>query len=121
VPNDLEVEILKLLLKPPHGTDISIRQIAKKLHRPSSHIFYYLKRMTEKGILTKEESGGRGYYKPQAMFGREVEATQNMLLRICASARVCDNVESLDLVDEKLANCIVMFLKLHGLQCPRKV
>lgn len=106
MPNDLEVDILKILLKPPHREDISIRQIAKKLRRPSSHIFYYLKKMTRDGILTKEESGERGYYKLQPIFGCEVETTIKML------STIANNIN--EATDEKLANCITIFIKLYG-------
>lgn len=104
MPNDLEVDILKTLLK--HREDISIRQLAKKLGRPSSHVFYYLKKMAQNGILTKEESGTRGYYKPQPIFGRDVETTIKML------SNIANNID--EATDEKLANCIAIFIKLHG-------
>lgn len=106
VKTDLEVEILKLLLKKPYGTYISIRQIGKKLNRPSSHIHYYLKKMHTQGVLTREEEGDRVSYKPQAIFGRDVEATFELLSKISV------NIDEAD--DSKLACCISLFLKLHG-------
>lgn len=105
VKSDLEVEILKILLKKPHGTDISIRQIGKKLNRPSSHIHYYLKKMHEQGVVTKEEEGDRVSYKPQAIFGRDIETTFKLLSQISV------NVD--EATDNKLARCISLFLKLH--------
>lgn len=109
---NLEVEILKILLSKPHRTDISVRQIAKKLDRPSSHVFYYLKKMTEQGILTKEEVGDKGYYKPQAIFGRDVNRTMKLL------DEVAENIE--DSTDEAVTNCIRLFLKLWRNEwCPK--
>lgn len=103
---NLEVEILKILLKKPYGTDISIRQIGKKLNRPSSHIHYYLKKMHTQGVLTREEEGDRVSYKPQAIFGRDVESTFELL------SKISSNVD--EATDSKLASCISLFLKLHG-------
>ena len=106
VKADLKVEILKILLKKPHGTDISIRQIGKKLNRPSSHIHYYLKKMHEQGVLTREEEGDKVIYKPQAIFGRDIKVTFKLL------SQISSNID--DATDSKLANCISLFLKLHS-------
>ena len=105
VKADLEVEILKILLSKPHKTYISIRQIGKKLNRPSSHIHYYLKKMHNQGILTKEEEDDKISYKPQAIFGRNIETTFGLLSQISV------NID--EATDSKLANCISLFLKLH--------
>lgn len=102
---NLEIEILKILLMKPHRTDISIRDIAKKLDRPPSHIFYYLKKMCREGILTKEEAGDKGYYKPQPIFGRDVQKTLECL-RI-----ISDQLE--EPTDSKLSNCLRVFLELN--------
>ena len=101
---NLEVEILKILLAPPHGEDVSIRQIAKKLGRPSSHIFYYLKKMHQQGILTKEEVGDKGFYKPQPIFGREIKQTLYCLRMLAGDIR--------EPTGEKVANCIRVFLQM---------
>lgn len=103
--SDLDVEILKILLAPPHGEDISIRQIAKKLNRPSSHIFYYLKKMHQQGILTKEEVGDKGFYKPQPIFGREIEHTLHYLKMLSKEIQYPTG--------EKIANCVRVFLQMN--------
>ena len=106
-PN-LEVEILKILLMPPHGEDISVRDIAKKLDRPASHIFYYLKKMHRQGVLTKEEAGDKGYYKPQPIFGRNIEQT------LACLTIIEDELE--DPTPTKLSNCLRLFLQLNPLK-----
>ena len=103
--SNLEVDILKILLSPPYEEDISVRQIAKKLNRPSSHIFYYLKKMHRQGILTKEEVGDRGFYKPQPIFGCDIEQTLHCLKMLA--------VDIQEPTGEKVANCIRVFLKIN--------
>lgn len=103
---NLEVEILKILLRKPHGTYISMRQIGKKLNRPPGHIYYYMKKMHEQGVLTKEEEGDRTVYKPQSIFGQDIDATFELLSKISVSID--------EATDSKLASCISLFLKLHA-------
>lgn len=104
--SNLEVEILKILLSPPYGDDISVRQIAKKLGRPSSHIFYYLKKMHRQGILTKEEVGDKGFYKPQAILGRDIKQTLKLLRLIAEDIQ--------EPTGEKVANCLRVFLQMNN-------
>jgi len=105
--SDLEVEILKILLSPPLEEDTSVRKIAKKLNRPVSHIFYYLKKMTKQGILIKEEYvRGSGCYTPNDIFADNIEATKTMLRKIA------EGIE--DSSEDKLADSIRLFLKIYG-------
>ena len=102
----LEIKILKLLLSPPHEEDTSVRKIAKKLNRPASHIFYYLKKMHKEGILIKEEfARGSGYYVPNDIFISNIENTKGLL------EKIAEGIE--DSSEEKLANCIRAFLKIN--------
>ena len=79
----LELDILKILLAPPYEEDTSVRKIAKKLDRPVSHVFYYLKKMHKQGVLIKEEYvRGSGCYTPNAIFTDNVEATKDLLRKI---------------------------------------
>ena len=110
--DNFRVRILKILLERPHGTDVSIREIAKRLDTTSSHVFYYLKKMLEEGILTKEMEGKKGFYKPQPIFGRNVDETLNMVCRLCR------NIE--DPSCAKLSNCIRVLLELKE-WCPKKL
>ena len=104
--SDLEVEILKILLSPPLEEDTSVRKIAKKLNRPASHIFYYLKKMTKQGILIKEEYvRGSGCYTPNAIFVDNIESTKTMLRKIS------EGIE--DSSEDKLADSIRLFLKIY--------
>jgi len=106
--SDLEVEILKILLSPPLEEDTSVRKIAKKLNRPVSHIFYYLKKMHNQGILMKEEYvRGSGLYTPNDIFVDNIEATKTVLRKIA------EGIE--DQSEDKLANSIRLFLKIYGL------
>jgi len=105
----LEVEILKILLSPPFEEDTSVRKIAKKLNRPASHIFYYLKKMHKQGILIKEEfARGSGYYIPNAIFDENIEVTKEMLRKIA------EGIE--DSTEDKIANCLRVFLKMNTLE-----
>ena len=105
--SDLEVEILKILLSPPLEEDTSVRNIAKKLDRPVSHIFYYLKKMHQQGILIKEEYvRGSGLYTPNDIFADNIEATKTVLRKIA------EGIE--DSSEDKLANSIRLFLKIYG-------
>ena len=106
--NKLEIDIIKILLSPPYEEDTSVRKIAKKLNRPVSHIFYYLKKMHKEGILVKEEYvRGSGCYTPHAIFVDNVEETKALL------RKVAEGIE--DSSEEKLANCIRLFLNFNKL------
>jgi len=104
---DLEIEILKILLTPPYEYDVSVRQIAKKLDRPVSHIHYYLKKMTAQGILIREGTRESGLYMPQKIFDCNVETTKKHLRKIAEEIETPTNI--------KLANCIRLFLELNSL------
>ena len=106
--SDLEVEILKILLTPPFEEDTSVRKIAKKLDRPVSHIFYYLKKMHQQGILIKEEYvRGSGLYTPNDIFSCNIEATKTMLRKIAKGIE--------DSSEDNITNSIRLFLKIYGL------
>ena len=104
----LELDILRILLSPPYEEDTSVRKIAKKLNRPVSHIFYYLKKMHRQGILIKEEYvRGSGCYTPNAIFTDNIDVTKGLLRKIS------EGIENTS--DDKLANCIRLFLKFNKL------
>ena len=106
--SNLEVEILKILLSPPFEEDTSVRKIAKKLDRPVSHIFFYLKKMHKQGILIKEEYvRGSGLYTPNDIFVDNIESTKTLLRKIAKGIE--------DSSEDKLANSIRLFLKIYGL------
>ncbi len=95
---------MQLLLEP--AEDLSVREIARKLDRPSGHVFYHLKKLHEMGILTREEIDDRVYYTPQAIFTEEIEGVLETLMEL--SDLIDDSNES------KIANCITMFLKCYN-------
>ena len=101
--DDIRLQIMRLLLDT--GEDLSVREIARRLDRPSGHVFYHLKRLYEMGILTREEYGDRVYYSPQAIFIGEIDNVRETLMELS------------DLIDDpnetKIANCVTMFLKCY--------
>jgi len=102
--DNIRLQIMRLLLDT--GEDISVREIARQLDRPSGHVFYHLKRLHEMGILTKEEIDDRVYYTPQAIFTEEVDSVLETLMELS------------DLIDDpnetKIANCVTMFLECYN-------
>lgn len=102
--NNLRLQIMKLLLNP--GEDLSVREIARRLDRPSGHVFYHLKKLHERGILTKEEIDDRVYYTPQAIFTEKIDEVLETLREL--SELIDDSNEI------KIANCVTMFLKIHN-------
>lgn len=100
---DLKLQIMRLLLDT--GEDLSVREIARRLGRPSGHIFYHLKRLHEMGILKRETVEDRVYYTPQKIFTEEIDNVLDTLLELS------DLIDELDYV--KLSNCIAMFLKCY--------
>ena len=102
--DNIRLQIMRLLLDT--GEDLSVREIARQLDRPSGHVFYHLKRLHEMGILTKEEIGDRVYYTPQAIFTEKVDSVLETLMELS------------DLIDDpdetKIANCITMFLECYN-------
>ncbi len=92
---------MQLLLEP--AEDLSGREIARRLDRPSGHIFYHIKKLHEMGILVKEEIEDRVYYTPQAIFTDEIDAVLETLMDL--SGLIEDSNEA------KIANCVTMFLK----------
>ena len=101
--DDIRLQIMRLLLDT--GEDLSVREIARRLDRPSGHVFYHLKKLHEMGILKKEEIEDRVYYTPQAIFTEEIDKVLETLMELS------------DLIDDpneaKIANCITMFLKCY--------
>ncbi len=102
--NNLRLQIMKLLLEP--AEDLSVREIARRLDRPSGHVFYHLKKLHEMGILTREEVEDRVYYTPQAIFTEEIDAVLENLLNL--SELIEDSNEI------KIANCVTMFLRCYN-------
>ena len=102
--DNIRLQIMRLLLDT--GEDLSVREIARQLDRPSGHVFYHLKRLHEMGILTKEEIGDRVYYTPQAIFTEKVDSVLETLMELS------------DLIDDpnetKIANCVTMFLECYN-------
>ena len=87
------------------GEDISVREIARRLDRPSGHVFYHLKRLHEMGVLTREEEEDRVYYTPQVIFTGEIDNVLYTLMEL--SDLICEPDE------KKIANCVTMFLKCY--------
>jgi len=102
--NGIRLQIMRLLLDT--GEDISVREIARRLDRPSGHVFYHLKRLHEMGVLTREEIDDRVYYTPQAIFTDEIDNVLEALLKL--SELIDDPNET------KIANCITLFLKCYN-------
>jgi len=100
---DIRLQIMRLLLNT--GEDLSVREISRRLDRPSGHVFYHLKRLNEMGILRKEENEARVYYTPQEIFTEDIEDVLETLMELS------------DLIDDpneaKIANCVTMFLKCY--------
>lgn len=102
--DNFRVRILQILLGQPHGTDVSMREIAKRLDITSSHVHYYMAKMWQEGILTKEMEGDKGFYKPQAIFFSNVEETLRLL------SIIAEDVE--DATGENVSNCIRALVQL---------
>jgi len=101
--DNIRLQIMRLLLDT--GEDLSVREIARRLDRPSGHVFYHLKRLHEMGILTKEEIKDKVYYTPQAIFTEEIDKVLETLMELS------DLIE--DPNESKIANCVTMFLKCY--------
>ncbi len=102
--DDIRLQIMRLLLDT--GEDLAVREIARRLDRPSGHVFYHLKRLHEMGILTREEVEDRVYYAPQAIFTEDVDNVLDALMEL--SELINDPSE------KKIANCITMFLECYN-------
>ncbi len=101
--DDIRLQIMRLLLD--EGEDLAGREIARRLDRPSGHIFYHIKKLHEMGILTKEVVEDRVYYTPQAIFTGKIEDVLETLMELS------DLIE--DSNEAKIANCVTMFLKCY--------
>jgi len=101
---EIRLQIMRLLLDT--GEDLSVREIARRLDRPSGHVFYHLKKLHEMGILKKEEIEDRVYYTPQAIFTEEIDNVLETLLKL--SELIEDPNET------KIANCVNLFLKCYN-------
>lgn len=101
--DDIRLQIMRLLLDT--GEDLSVREIARRLDRPSGHVFYHLKRLYEMGILTREDAEDRVYYTPQAIFTEEIDKVLETLMELS------DSID--DPNETKIANCVTMFLKCY--------
>ncbi len=101
--DDIRLQIMMLLLNTDE--DLAVREIARKLNRPTGHVFYHLKKLNEMGILKREEIEERVYYTPQAIFTEEIDEVLETLMELS------DLIE--DPNEAKIANCITMFLKCY--------
>ncbi len=95
---------MKLLLEP--AEDLFGREIARRLDKPSSHIFYHIKKLHEMGILTREEIDDRVYYTPQAIFTDKIDDVLETLMDLS------NLIE--DPNEKKIANCVMMFLQCYN-------
>ena len=102
--DDIRLQIMRLLLDT--GEDLSVREIARRLDRPSSHVFYHLKKLTEMGILKKEKIEDRIYYTPQIIFTAKIDDVLETLMGL---SELIDDPN-----EEKIANCVTMFLKCYN-------
>jgi len=102
--DDIRLQIMQLLIEP--AEDLSVREIARRLDRPSGHVFYHLKKLHEMGILRREESEDRVYYTPQDIFTEKIEEVLETLMEL--SVLIDDPNEA------KIANCVTMFLKCYN-------
>ncbi len=105
---DVGLRIMRLLLN--EGGDRPMREIARRLKLPSSTVYYHQMRLVKLGILVREEVV-RGhirwaYYTPQPMFTEDMDGTLELLNRLA------EKVD--DANDDKLVNCLAMFLKCYG-------
>ena len=101
--DDIQLQIMKLMLNT--GEDLSVREIARRLGRPSGHVFYHLKRLYERGVLTRDQMEGRVYYTPQALFTEEIEDSLDTIMELSSLITEPN--------DKKISNCITMFLQCY--------
>jgi len=101
--DDIQLQIMKLMLNT--GEDISVREIARRLDRPSGHVFYHLKRLYERGVLTREQIEDKVYYTPQAIFTEEIDDSLEALMELSTLISEPD--------EKKIANCLTMFLRCY--------
>lgn len=101
--DDIRLQIMRLLLDT--GEDLSVREIARRLDRPSGHVFYHLKKLNEIGVLKREEIEDRVYYTPQSFFTSNIDYTLDTLTDL---SRLIEEPNG-----EKIANCVTMFLKCY--------
>ena len=94
---------MKLMLNT--GEDLSVREIARRLERPSGHVFYHLKRLYERGVLTREQIEDKVYYTPQALFTEEIEDSIDTIMELSNLITEPD--------EKKISNCITMFLQCY--------
>ena len=87
------------------GEDLSVREIARRLDRPYGHVFYHLKRLYERGVLTREQIEDKVYYTPQALFTEEIDDVLDTLMDLSKLITEPD--------DKKISNCIAMFLQCY--------
>ena len=89
------------------GEDLSVREIARRLDRPSGHVFYHLKKLFDMGILKREEIEDKVYYTPQEIFTSNIDITLETLIELSKLIE--------DKNGEIIANCITMFLKCYDM------
>lgn len=99
---NIQVEIMRLLMEIDH--DPYLTEIAKKLGVPSSHVYYHVKQLVEKGILLKREEEGMIVYQPQPFFGPKNLAIVEMALK--GMATKTGNSEKV------LSNCLKLYWEL---------
>ena len=100
---DIRLQIMQLLLD--EGKDLSVREIARRLDRPSGHVFYHLKKLYKMGILNRDKIGDRVYYTPQEIFTNNIDETLDTIIELSKLIEANNG--------EIIANCITMFLKCY--------
>lgn len=101
--DDIRLQIMRLLLDT--GEDLSVREIARRLDRPSGHVFYHLKKLNEIGVLRREEIEDRVYYTPQNFFTSNIDDTLDTLTDLSGLIEEPNG--------DKIASCVTMFLKCY--------
>ena len=86
--------------------ELHVREIARRLHKPSSHIMYWLKKLVTLGVVVREDVEGKTYYTPQPLFTENIEDTLKSLHKI--------NRKVKNGTLEKTANCIIYFLQCYS-------
>jgi len=103
-PSNIKLKILRMLLD--SDEDVSVREIARRVDLPSSHVFYHLKALAQMGVLVREQVGDRVYYTPQPMFTDSPNETLAIIHGLL------DKIKEPN--DEKLANCLFLFLQCYN-------
>lgn len=100
---DVRLAIIRLLLS--SGEDLAVHDMARKLKKPPSQVFYHLGKLVEWGVLIREETEDRVYYGLQPIFTEHTEETKQTL------AHFAEHVKDPD--DWVIAQCLFHFLQVY--------